>query len=1262
MAKNAYKGLTVELDGNVSDFSRALREAKKDAKGTTSELRELKKALKFDPENAELLAKTQENYRKQIQATEKELDVLKKKEKQVRESGETVSDEAWTKLQNDIQRVSTKLEKLKKEQSDLDFSGPLEQSRKAITNAEKDLARLNKSLKLDPTNTELLTTKQEALERAIEASAKQAETLRKKAAQIGKDNMSTQEWVNLQADISDCEAKAKDFEAELKDVVRLMETEPRLFIHTGDDIKNAAGEVQKGVGWLEGSVETVIDDVEEEFEDLGDTAEKAGRRVGDSMIDAGEKIQSGFGKISRVGDAYTRSITTPIVAAAAATVKTAVDIDTALTDVRKTVDGTEEEYQELKQAAIDFSKVNAVNAADILSLQSLGAQLGFDKKELKEFAEVASGLDIATNMDAEQAATEMAHFANIVGMSHDEIDRYASTIVELGNHTATTESDISAMAQRIAGAGKAVGLSSAEILGMSAALSSLGIEAEAGGTAISTIMSDIDKAVAKGTDGVKGYADQLGMSTDEFVRALSEDTQKFEEFAEKNGMTANELQTDVSKSLMKLHAWADAAGMSADEFSAAWRDKPVEAFQSVLKGIQKSVEEGGNLSVILTDLGIDSIRQLDSMKRLANSGDLLVNTVALANQGWQENTALQKEVENRNESLASKFEMLKNRVTAVADDIGGPLADALLDALEAAEPLFKEIEKGAKTFSSMSKEEQQMVLKAVAAVAALGPLLSIVGRIGGVAGGAIKTLGSVGNALGDIGKLAGGLKGGLIGVGVAAAGVVAAFAISKWMDYQRELKNTADAALSVKEIQEQAQAAADAYGDSIQDITKKTKDLVEEQAENNRQMKDSLTDIGIDAGVSQRYLDIITELSGKTSLTREEQQKLITAVKEWNDITGDDLEIIDVETGKLSDNSDALIRNRREREKNMRISVYEDRQRKAIEEEMMAEENLTAALEKQAKQKKIVEDLKAEAAKADPVLRESYEQWIAVEESYYDEITKDVENLTQTKQNAQKQSEDLVAAIDNENQKFEDEMATLDNVRNTLNRYGDDTTKKLGEVGQSVDDLAGKLYNGGIRAEDLQKVSSLAFDKLWASCNGDVNLMIRKLEEYNKLDLVGKMAVVKGDTSDIDAKLHDLDRRQLKPLTKKLILELDDRTGGQFGTGKYGIAWKQNAAGGYFRNADILNSIPKHADGGILDGATLTSVGWVGEAGAEAIIPLTNKKYMEPFAKAVAGYLPSGTEINLIIDGAVVNANAQIKQQFLDLFADIYRIGGMNRG
>lgn len=1232
MAKNVYKGMTVELDGNVSDFSRALRDAKKEAKGTTSELRELKKALKFDPENAELLAKTQENYRKQIQATEKELDVLKKKKKQVRESGEEVSDEAWTKLQNDIQRVSTKLEKLKHEQSDLDFSGPLETSRKAIANAEKDLARLNKSLKLDPTNTELLTTKQEALERAIEASAKQAETLRKKAAQIGKENMSTQEWVNLQADISDCEAKAKDFEAELKDVVRLMETEPRLFIHTGDDIKNAAGEVQNGVGWLEGSVEKVIDDIEDEFDEMGDAAEDAGRRVGDSMIDAGEKIQNGFGKIQRAGDAYTRSITLPMVAAATATVKTAVDIDTALTDVRKTVDATDEEYQALKQTAIDFSKVNAVDASEILSLEALGAQLGFAKDELANFAEVASGLDIATNMDAETAATEMAHFKNMVGDTEFEMERYASTIVELGNHTATTESDISHMAQRIAAAGKQVGMSNADILGMAAALSSLGIEAEAGGTAISTIMSNIDADVARGGD--------------------------------------------------KLITWAQTAGMAADEFAAKWKDSPVDALSAVLQGMNDAVDQGGNITLMLDELGISAIRQTGVLKSLANSGNLMSDTIALANKGWQEQSALTKEVENRNNSLASKFTMLKNRVVAVADDVGGPLCDALLDAIDAAEPLFKAIEKGAKTFSNMSKEEQQMILKAAGAVAALGPLLSIVGRIGGVAGGAIKALGNVSNALSGIGKgtavateaigatskvataatgALSGLQAGLIGLAAVAAIAVAAFAIEQWQEYQKELKNTADAAMTVADIERQAATATEDYRKSIEETTQKSKELIEAQAESNRTMADSLKDLNSSTGIAEHYLDIITDLTGKTSLNREEQEKLKLAVDGYNEATGASLEIIDAERGLLNQSTDALIANRDAWIKNQKVKIYEEKYNEALKQQLEAEEELKTATDDLTKANQEYKDVLAE---------HQLNPWKDMTSEINDAAAKvaeaeaNVDRLNGVIANSKQQMDGCLSSIDETNRAWDEQQAALQRTRDVINRYGNDTIAKLAETGTSVDDLSGRLTANGLKAEDMERISKGAFDRLLTYCGGDINKLIAMIREYNNQNMDEKVAEVGADPTDYNNTIWDIQAQQIR---KTIDIQgdfsnLSSQIKSFFASGSVSVSGPARASGGYFRNADILNSIPKHANGGILDGATLTSVGWVGEAGAEAIIPLTNKKYMEPFAKAVAGYLPSGGDTYLVIDGAVVNANSAIKQQFLDLFADIYRIGGMNRG
>uniref|UniRef100_UPI003AB8159E hypothetical protein n=1 Tax=Paraeggerthella sp. TaxID=2897350 RepID=UPI003AB8159E len=70
--------------------------------------------------------------------------------------------------------------------------------------------------------------------------------------------------------------------------------------------------------------------------------------------------------LGSIGSKMTAGVTVPIVAAGAATVAAAVDIDSSLTSVKKTVDGTEEQYRQLKDAAIEFSETNAVSASQIL--------------------------------------------------------------------------------------------------------------------------------------------------------------------------------------------------------------------------------------------------------------------------------------------------------------------------------------------------------------------------------------------------------------------------------------------------------------------------------------------------------------------------------------------------------------------------------------------------------------------------------------------------------------------------------------------------------------------------------------------------------------------------------------------------------------------------------------------------------------------------------------------------------------------------------
>lgn len=162
-----------------------------------------------------------------------------------------------------------------------------------------------------------------------------------------------------------------------------------------------------------------------------------------------------------------------------------MDFETAFASVRKTVDASDETYAELEETLWDMSEVMPQTAVDLAGLMAAAGQLGVDTDNLAQFTKVVANLGVATNLTAEDAATLLAQYANITQMPLEDIERLGSVIVALGNNMATTEADITALAQRLASTGSLVGLSDAKIMGLSAAMASLGVEAEAGGTAMS---------------------------------------------------------------------------------------------------------------------------------------------------------------------------------------------------------------------------------------------------------------------------------------------------------------------------------------------------------------------------------------------------------------------------------------------------------------------------------------------------------------------------------------------------------------------------------------------------------------------------------------------------------------------------------------------------------------------------------------------------------------------------------------------------------
>lgn len=407
---------------------------------------------------------------------------------------------------------------------------------------------------------------------------------------------------------------------------------------------------------------------------------------GQKWVDLGSQIYNAGTNIANVGDTLTNAVTIPMTKLGGYCVDQAVSFDTAIANLRKTSDLTADQLDALGKAAIDASQQQPVDAATIVNIEALGAQLGVADDNLQTFAQTVSGLDIATNMDADTAATEMARFANITGMAESEYSNYGSTIVAIGNNMATTESEVSSLAQRFASAGMAAGMSQADILGMSGALSSLGVKAEMGGSALSQTINAIGVAVSNGGDD--------------------------------------------------LEAFASKAGMSADEFAAAWRDDAAGTFNTLVEKMGKSVAAGGDVNVMLSELGITGIRQSDVMRRLVDSTEavtgkqsVLAGALDLSRSAWEENTALQNEVDQRNESMQSRLDVLKNKVNAVAIEVGTPLTEALIDAMDALQPLFQGVADAAQAFADMDEQDQRTVLSLAGVAAAAGPVLSTAGRL-----------------------------------------------------------------------------------------------------------------------------------------------------------------------------------------------------------------------------------------------------------------------------------------------------------------------------------------------------------------------------------------------------------------------------------------------------------------------------------------------------------------------------------------------------
>ena len=546
----------------------------------------------------------------------------------------------------------------------------------SISKTQSNLRDLNRALKLDPGNTELLKDKQMELGKAIEDTKSKLET----------EKQALEQMKNTEGFDANSQA-ARDLKIQI-------------------DLDTQALKELESQARQSASV-------------LGSQMQAAGQKI----QEVGEKIKSVGDKMAGIGRSLTTTVTVPIVSAFGASIKSAANWESAFNGVRKTVDATDAEFEQLATNIKKMATETASSREEIAGVMEIAGQLGVTGVEgLTTFTKTMVDLGVATNLSAEEAATSLARFMNITGESATDVGKIGSAVVALGNNFATSEAEIVAMSTRLAASGTIAGLTSTDILALATAMSSVGIQAEAGGTAMTQTLSAMTSAVA------------------DFEAGSTEDLEKI----------------------------ASVANMSAEDFAKAWNEHPIEAVQNFIAGLGTLDEKGENATLVLDELGMSGVRQANMLKSLSLASNVLSNAIDTSTKAYKDNNALTNEAAIRYAELAARISQLKENFKNVTDDISRilmPYVNKFIDKLNELIEVWK----------GLDDEQKKQIVKFAAIAAAIGPVLLILGKLISGIGSVISIGGNLVSGLGKVITLISGVTGstgGLSGVLAALSGPI----------------------------------------------------------------------------------------------------------------------------------------------------------------------------------------------------------------------------------------------------------------------------------------------------------------------------------------------------------------------------------------------------------------------------------------------------------------------------------------------------------
>ena len=643
-----------------------------------------------------------------------------------------------------------------------------------ISTTQQNLRDVERLLKLDPGNTELLSQKQRLLRDAVDETKQKLEQL-KEADRIAKE----------QLDSGDL----------------------------GQDKYDA--------------LQREIEETEQKLKSLQDQQKDFGSVAAQQLQVAGDKISGVGDKIAGAGDKMTKSVTIPIAGVGTAIVKTAADFEAQMSKVSAISGATGGDLDKLKEKAREMGEKTKFSASEAGEAFEYMAMAGWKTEDMVSGIDgimslaAASGADLATTSDIVtdaltgfgMGAEDAGHFADIMAAASSN----ANTNVEMMGETF----------KYVAPVAGALGYSAEDVSIAVGLMANSGIKASQAGTSLRTLLTNM----AKPTDEMAAAMDTLGISLDdgqgnmksfreimgdlregfgELKIPQEEATAALEDLETKladGTITQEEYDTAMAdltercfgaEGAMKAQAAASLAGKEGMSGLLAIVNASEEDYNKLAGAIDNCSYNLDDITTAMKDNGVEWSKYADEAWMTVGGGiegltdEILYNLqdVGTSAEDLQEYLQMeygldaedalkaiqtvQESAENSKGVAEEMAETMQNNLEGQIQILVSQLQELALSLAETLMPIVKDvvghIQNLVDWFNNLSPATQDLIVKIGLIAAVVGPVLIVAGKVISVIGGIVSGIGSVVGAIGGISGAVTG-AGGLIPVlgGIASA-------------------------------------------------------------------------------------------------------------------------------------------------------------------------------------------------------------------------------------------------------------------------------------------------------------------------------------------------------------------------------------------------------------------------------------------------------------------------------------------------------------